>query len=823
MADSRVTDWGETSERFDDLKAFVGEKDLSQANEAQTRYDVIDRMLREVLGWTYGAVIVEEYAPGDSKAGFIDYCLRSGDITIIVEAKKAGAAFPTPTNKAKLKLGGSVLGDGEISSAIEQAKEYAKRKSAQVVVVTNGLCWCFFNTENSTNDNYASLLFPFDKHGQAEELFNILSAENVAAGSLSRITNELPAPEERLLTAFKVADDRVDRNNIADQITPALDGALYSESLLHDSEVLRRCFVSTEARTKFDAMLGMHLADPKPRSVVPAQRINRQKQRDHLQTIIEKSAPSHAPPVTLIIGSVGAGKSTYLKHFELVTGSETLSQKKAHWIYIDMEAMGKTGDPRKFIYAQLKDYLATRIPNAPVDYKSVVEPAYEAEIQALKRGPLAMLANDQIELNRLIAKKIYDDYEATEPYVDKVLTFLAKKNLAVIVVDNIDLYEDEELETAVFAEGLALSKRVHCHVIVSVRDTTFVRHKTDSAFDAYELRKLWLDPPPLKAVISARLTYAKKILHKKSASIDLANNMRLQVPDLSVFFDIVQQSILRGQAGDYVEAIADLNIRKGITLVRNFLTSGHIEADRALQQYLQGETQYYFPFHEVFKGTTLGQWQHFREGRAEGVNIFDARLGARRLRMLRAFALQFLLHRAKDEKSMEVSVEECCDLLCRIGATHRKVEDCLDFLHRNGLVRTTDSASLSSKSTIVASRSGGYYARILSRKFIYVEECMYDTAIDSTAWNRIHDLTAQILLEKNQLVRMHHRKTRIMLFMQSLEDIENEIASELPLFKNFQTIAAIRTAVLDDVDDAIRKLQSRARPRNAAPSQQGKA
>lgn len=811
MADSRVMDWGEISERFDDLKAFVGDRDLSQINEAQTRYDVIDRMLREVLGWTHGSIIVEEYSSNDGKSGFVDYCLRSGDTTIIVEAKRAGAAFPTPTRKAKLKLDGSVLGEGEIAKAITQAKEYAQRKEAQVVVVTNGLCWCLLNSENSTSGDYASLLFPFEKHGQAEELFNILGAENVAVGSLTRITNGLPAAEDRLLTAFHVADDRVDRNNIADQIAPALDGALYSESLLQDGEVLRRCFVTTEARTKFDAMLGMHLADPKPRSVAPAQRINRQKQRDHLQTIIEKSTPSYAPPVTLIIGPVGAGKSTYLKHFELVAGSETLSEKKAHWIYIDMEAMGKAGNPREFIYKELKDYLGERIPNAPVDYKSIVEPAYESEIAAITRGPLGILANDQSELNRLIATKIYSDYEATEPYVDKILTFLAKKHLAVIVVDNIDLYEDEELETAVFAEGLALSKRVHCHVIVSLRDTTFVRHKTNSAFDAYELRKLWLDPPPLKAVISARLTYAKKILHRVPASIELANNMRLQIPDLSVFFDIVQQSILRGQAGDYVEAIADLDIRKGITLVRNFLTSGHIEADRALRQYLQGETQYYFPFHEVFKGTTLGQWQHFREGRAEGVNIFDAHLGARRLRMLRALVLQFLLYRAKDEKSMEVRVEECCDLICQIGATPRQVEECLDFLHRNRLLRTTDSAILSSRSTVAASKSGGYYARILSKRFVYVEECMYDTAIDSTAWNQIHDLTAQILSEKNQLNRMALRKARIELFLQVMEEIENEISNDIPLFKSFQTISSVRAAILDDVDEAMRKIQSRVR------------
>lgn len=799
-------DWGSASVAFDSVNESILSRDLSSANEAQTRYDVIDRMIREVMDWKYGSVTVEEYAPSDEKMGYVDYLLISGDSIIVVEAKKIGASFPTPTINSRLKIGGSVLGVGEISSAISQARQYAESKNAQVAVVTNGLCWCFFHTAEVTKDSYATLLFPFSKVGHAEELFNLLGSDSVASGSISRITNELPPPEERLLADFQVGDDRVDRNNIADQISPALDRALYAEAILNDAEALRRCFITTEARTKFDAMLGMHLADPKPRAVAPAKRITRGKRHDHLEEIISKSEPSYAPPVTLIIGPVGAGKSTYLKHFELVAGSSLLSSKAANWIYVDMEALGKGGDPRSYIYKSLLAYLDNGMPGGPASYEKVIKPAYSKEIKALKVGPLALIADDDSEFNKYISQKIIDDYKKVEPYVDRIVGYLAAQGLGVIVLDNIDLYEDEALETEVFAEGLALSKRVHCNVIVSIRDSTFVRHKNDSAFNAYELRKLWLDPPPLKAVISSRLTYSKKILEKKSATIDLPNNMHFNVPDLSVFFDIVQQSILRGQAGDYIEAIADLDIRKGLSLVKNFLTSGHIEADRALRQYILGDSQYYFPFHEIFKGTMLGQWRHFREDRSEGVNVFDSRMGSRRLRLLRAFLLQYLINRAKSETSMEVSVIDCCELMSNMGANEKQVLECLTFLSKQRLVRTTTADSVSMESSIVASRSGGYYMRLLSRMFVYVEECMYDTAIDSHEdWISIRDLTATILTERNVFKRMQHRRVRIELFLSILESIEREVVSSAAILEPFSTIPHIRSAVLANADEAVKK------------------
>lgn len=799
-------DWASASEPFDDLKKTIAKlDDLALANEAQTRYDVINKIIHKVFGWQTGQVKVEEYAKGP-KRGFIDYVLRVADATLVIEAKRAGAAFPSPTERGRLKLTGSVLGVGEIAEAIDQVKQYAWSKQANVACVSNGTCWCYFSMDDLDEDSYATLLFPFSVDDHPEQLFNALSEPSVRAGSFNRLSNRQPQPEDRLISILWDADGRVDRNNIADHIVPALNAALYADALTSNPDSLKKCFVETEARSKFDSLLGMHLADPKPSHVSPAERIKTGKKHGPLEKVVESKISDHAPPVTLIIGPVGAGKSTYLKHFELIGGEEVLRQQGAHWIYLDFEEMGKRGNPRQFLYSKLRDYLLADHAANPTDHKSLVEPAYKDEIAGLARGPLAKIFNDKAEFNRRITDHIQRDFEDLEPYVDKLFRYLAGQKLCVVVLDNSDLYEDDELETEVFTEGLALSKRVNAHVIVCLRDQTFVRHRNSAAFDAYELRKLWLDPPPFKPVLAKRLTYSRKILEGKSTRIALSKGMQLVVPDLGVFFEIVQRSVLEGSAGDYIESMSDMNIRRGLTLINNFLTSGHIQADRALKEYIDGDTRYTFPFHEVFKGTALGQWKHYKESRADCINLFDARLGAKRTRLLRLGLLYHLALKARHENTLEVAVSECVDLGAKLGASERDVIDVLNFLKQHGLLRTVSADLITIGERVVITRSGGYYLKKLCRTFAYTEQCMHDTAIEDTeVWTELCNLTDQVEAASSIPDRMVLRRKRIGVFMEYLTGLEHLMISEASEVAHMQLVANISKDILNDADDAVAK------------------
>jgi hypothetical protein len=777
MSSAVASDWGEISPQFDEIAKFLNSRDITTGNEAKTRFDVIDRIIKDVLGWRHGQIEVEERCDSKDEL-YVDYVLRSGDATVVIEAKKIGAAFPNPTRKKQLKLNGVVLGSGEIAAAINKSNVYAQEKKADVVIVTNGLCWCAYPFEGLNDNTHATLFFPFSFANDAEALFNQFAEIKVEAGSLRNLTHEPVRTEDRLLSITTDSDGRVDRNNIADYIVPALNSALYADALLTNPDSLEKCFVRTEARVKFDSYLGMHLADPKPVSIHPAKRIRKDKNFDHLDQIVDEAITSYAPPVTLIIGSVGAGKSIYLKHFELISGRDLLTSKKAHWINIDFEKMGPEGKPREFVYSQLRDYLNAQHPDNPTDYKHVVEPAYADEIAALARGPLAPIFTQKAKFYERVSDHIRAEYDAVEPYVDKVIRYLTSKPLVILVLDNIDLYEDEELERSVFAEGLALSKRTLCNVFVSVRETTYVKHSTDATFDAYELRKLWLDAPPFKEVLSTRLTYSKKILEKKSARIHMFGGITLEVHDLSDFFDIVQSSILKGDAGDFIEKIADSNIRKGLKLVNNFLTSGHIQADRALNSFLKGDRTYRFPFHEIFKGAMLGQWKHYREGRAECINIFDARLGSKQLRLLRLHLLALLFSCARREDSIEVPVSHCVNVLSPIGSSESQIIQALTVLLRNGLIRTTTAQDISATSTVVLTRSGGYYIHTLASTFSYVEAALIDTAIeDADVWQDLSTMTIGVERARNMVQRMELRVTRIDRFLKYLTDLEATILS----------------------------------------------
>lgn len=806
MSTKNFADWGEASESFDRVQAFVSGRDLAEASEAQTRFDVIDRLVKEVLGWKHGQINVEERDEGEVK-GFVDYILRAGDHNIVIEAKKVGASFPSPTRKKTLKMSGAVLNSGEISEALGQARRYAASKGADIAIVTNGLCWCFFSPEDRVSEAYAGLLFPFDNAADAEQLYDLFSSAGVEQGSLEAIDGIRPTRHEnRLLSEVIDSASRVDRNNIADHIAPALNSAFYADALLSNPDDLDWCFVKTEARTKFDTMLGVHLVDPKPEAIKPAKRIRKAQSRGQLETIVRNTESRFAPPVTLIIGSVGAGKSTYLKHFELVTGRQLLAVERVHWIYIDFEKMGRSGNPREFLYKALRDYLLGTHGGGPTDYRSVVEPAYKEEIAGLARGPYALIASKADQFNAIIADYIGKEFQQGEPYVDKVFRYITKNSMCVVVLDNIDLYEDDQLETTVFSEGLALSKRIQVNVIVCVRDKTYVRHRNSSAFDAFELKKLWLDPPPFQAVLSKRLSLSKKILENKPADIELSSGARLKVPDLSIFFDIVQKSVLTGESGTFIDASADENVRKGLTLVTNLLTSGHIQADKAVGNYLKGDYGYQFPFHEVFKGTMLGQWKYFKEERAECINLFDSRLGSKTLRLLRLFILRFLMLNAYDENEAEVPATECINLFSKAGASEVQTLECLDYLDKNGLIRNIAAEAVQRNSSVAITRRGAYLSKVVTKRFVYVEECMYDTAIeDGEVWQKLQNLTVEIERQRAVPAQLVSRKRRIEDFLGYLETLEGKFLKLLGNYDDLASIGMIRKSVIREAGIAVSK------------------
>jgi predicted type IV restriction endonuclease len=111
-----------------EILATYGKLTLANANEAETRHHVIDRMLYEVLGWEHADIEVEKRVTEDGKAEVTDYLVRTANTAFCIEAKRVGAAFKIDTSKRRMLLNKTFL-HGEAESAVLQARDYCRKQA----------------------------------------------------------------------------------------------------------------------------------------------------------------------------------------------------------------------------------------------------------------------------------------------------------------------------------------------------------------------------------------------------------------------------------------------------------------------------------------------------------------------------------------------------------------------------------------------------------------------------------------------------------------------------------------------------------------------
>lgn len=763
---------------------------LYDSNEAETRKKLIDIILEGVLGWNSNDISYEERVSEDGKTTFADYIIKTADVCIVIEAKRIGYTFKDVPNQKKLKLGSKLISP-ETKEAILQARDYCRKKNIPFAVVTNGAQWIIFpavRTDSITFEESNAVFFDSLECTLGQELSDfklLLSRDSVIEGNLSSelIGRSKDQFEERRLNSFFNNTSTKQLNPIypliENEVLTAFSDSI-SES--NDKSLLEKCYVKNAARKKIDNRIEMHLHKKEAIFSTAPKKPMRKRDSTTLVDSITAAASNTKPLAILILGSVGAGKTTFLEYTRNVSAvkyfEEGKDNKYPHWISVDFREFSQSESPIDFIYNIIFNYLINN--NFFSDYKNCIQYAYKNEIEGLKKGPLFLIAQSDNKLfNEKITSIIMSDYNQKKPYVEKLISYAVKNTPIFLVVDNVDQFEDDLIQSTIFSDAMALASRLRINLIIAMRETTYVKHKSLPIFDAFDFDPVQIEPPEISPVLSRRFFLLGQLLKDKPGEFINTNGMKFSVQDLSMFIDIIKQSVLGTEIGNRIDVLANHDVRLALRMTREFLARGYSDPDKALRV-TEEKGRYIMPTHEAFRAILLGNQNVYKEEYSVIGNPFDSRLGKTNSELLRLFVLASLVRQSISDGKNILDGPYIRDTLKSIGYSEQDVLRVLQDLCKFHFISTKSHSQVPQiDSSFFASRLGGYVVKELLCDFTFLENVMMDTFIsDNNSWDHLRNISQDIQNERNVVKKIKLRIQRVEIFYEYVGGLYSSILTE---------------------------------------------
>lgn len=599
-------------------------------NEAQNRFQFIDRLLTECMGWEKPHIRVEST---DEAGGRADYLLGSPP-RAVVEAKKEALIWNTlPTGDASKvrKLRPLLEASKEFREVVHQVIPYCSIRGVPIAVVCNGPqlaimqailigqspldgeCY-FFNGFQSYIDDFTLL-------------WTLLSPEGVVENRALRELSRHRTP--RIPAKASQAIPEPNRYRYRDPVQEELRqlGSLLLEEIEDNpdlrAEFFTECYVPIEANNRHlllsKQIIGARYKRVGVDNIAPAS-LDSATQSGQLSDSFTTGAGSR--PI-IVVGDVGVGKSSFFENLYLKISKQ--DRVNTYFITVNLGIKATlTADLKTFVLELIPTVLRQKY-GVDIFDRDFVQAAYHEELKAFDRTTDGALKGvDDTEYLRARIKFLNSKTAKIDAHLLAALAHIAhgRKKRIILVLDNADQRSFSiQQEAFLIAQELAATRNLF--VFVALRPSTFYLSKTTGALAAYQNKLLTISPPPADIVIEKRIAFALRVAEGQAAPAAL-EGIKLNLKRMVEFLRATLRSVrTNDEIRQFLSNITGGNTRAVIELITTFCGSPNVEAKKIIELE-ETRGNYLVPLHEFTKHALLGDYAYFNpHSSLVACNIFD--------------------------------------------------------------------------------------------------------------------------------------------------------------------------------------------------------
>jgi len=376
---------------------------------------------------------------------------------------------------------------------------------------------------------------------------------------------------------------------LASNFQSIFDPASYDDRL----KIVRNAYVGSPQKERYIGEIDRIIRNSSPVAVGEAQLIQDPSHPTEISDRFQK-LPSLKNQILLLVGAVGAGKSTFVDYLR-DRGLPGDIQNQTAWVRIDLNPAPVTKDE---IYPWLRKQIidGIRLTSPDIDTATLenLKKVYKEQIRIFNQGEGSLFAQTSEQYLTRLADLLSSLKQNESVTIQNLEQFLCtgRGRLLVVVLDNCDKRDRDE-QLLMFQVAKYIQQEIRCLVILPLRYETFENHRHEPPLDTALKDLVYrIEPPPFQEVLKRRLglvvSEAKKLGPNHLIYHFGGNTVKFPVEKLERFLHAMMGALFdhKQYGRKIIIGLAGWNIRKAFEIFLEFCRSGYIRAEDIFERQL---------------------------------------------------------------------------------------------------------------------------------------------------------------------------------------------------------------------------------------------